>query len=150
MKHLEHWTILSVIMFSMLFSGPMTGAWAEEATSNASGLSAQETETWDEYEEMVLTSENEDAHAAQREYTPAYGSGYPDPALNYWTLPMDITDEAAVWDVLMQPITVLNGKSFERPERTQITVRSEPSLDSPGIGVVTCENLSFPRGASLF
>ena len=75
MKHLEHWTILSVIMFSMLFSGPMTGAWAEEATSNASGLSAQETETWDEYEEMVLTSENEDAHAAQREYTPAYGSG---------------------------------------------------------------------------
>ena len=140
MKHLEHWTILSVIMFSMLFSGPMTGAWAEEATSNASGLSAQETETWDEYEEMVLTSENEDAHAAQREYTPAYGSGYTDPALNYWTLPMDIADEAAVWDVLMQPITVLNGKSFERPEKTQITVRSEPSLDSPGIGVVTCEN----------
>ena len=73
-------------------------------------------------------------------FTPQWGSPYEgqDPTLNYWTLPMDITDEAAVWQALTQPITVLSG-NFKRAERTQITVRAEKSLDSEGVGVVTCE-----------
>lgn len=77
----------------------------------------------------------------QRSFTPAYGSPYEgqDKTLNYWTLPMDITDEAAVWEVLTQKVTVLNGKSFAQPEKTQITLRKEPDKDSEGIGVCTCE-----------
>lgn len=92
------------------------------------------------FEDMELSSESEEAYAKQRTFTPAYGSSYSDEELNYWTLPMDIRDEAAVWEVLMQPITILDGSSFGRPERTQITVRQEPSLESTGLGVVTCMN----------
>jgi len=60
-----------------------------------------------------------------------------DPELNYWTLPMDITDEEAVWHALTQPITVLdNGK--KNAEKTQVVIRSGPDEESEGIGVVTC------------
>lgn len=79
----------------------------------------------------------------QRSFTPAYGSPYEgqDGTLNYWTLPMDITDEEAVWQVLMQPVTVINGKSFSgNIEKVQITIRKEPDADSEGVGVVTCES----------
>ena len=58
-----------------------------------------------------------------------------DLSLNYWTLPMDIGDEAAVWQVLMSPITVVdNGKG----EKSQIVLRAEPSADSLGVGCITC------------
>lgn len=79
----------------------------------------------------------------QRVFTPSYGSPYEgrDDTLNYWTLPMDITDEEAVWKVLMQPVTVLNGKMFNgNSEKVQIVLRKEPDPDSDGIGVVTCES----------
>ena len=72
-------------------------------------------------------------------FTPAWTSPYEgqDTSLNYWTLPMDITDEAAVWEVLTQPVTVLdNGK--KNTEKTQVIIRAEPSEDSDGVGVVTC------------
>lgn len=88
----------------------------------------------------------EEIHYAQDEivldqtiFTPSYGSPYTgkDTTLNYWTLPMDITDEAAVWEMLMQPVTVLdNGK--KNAERTQEIIYREPSKSSKGIGVVTC------------
>ena len=72
-------------------------------------------------------------------FTPAYGSPAEgtDPTLNYWTLPMDITDTEAVWEVLTAPVTVLdNGRN--NAERTQVRIRKEPREDSAGIGVVTC------------
>jgi hypothetical protein len=72
-------------------------------------------------------------------YTPTWGSPAEgsDPTLNYWTLPMDITDTEAIWEVLTAPVTVLdNGKT--NAERTQVRIRKEPREDSPGIGVVTC------------
>ena len=57
-------------------------------------------------------------------------------SLNAWTLPMDITDEEAVWQALTSPVTVLdNGKS--NAQRMQLTIRSAPSEDSSGVGVVT-------------
>ena len=60
-----------------------------------------------------------------------------DQTLNYWTLPMDITDEEAVWKALTAPITVLdNGK--KNAERTQVVLRAEPSADADGVGVATC------------
>lgn len=135
MKRFGYQALLIMTAWIMMLSGLLPEAKSEETVSEL-----QLEEGWDTYEEMVLTNENEEALISQRRYTPAYGSTYSDAELNYWTLPMDISDEEAVWNVLMQPITVLNGKSFERPERTQITVRSEPRLESTGIGVVTCEN----------
>ena len=67
-------------------------------------------------------------------FTPTYTSPYTsDTSLNYWTLPMDITNEAAVWEVLMQPITVVEGK-----EKNFVYLRAEPSEDAEAIGEVTC------------
>lgn len=60
-----------------------------------------------------------------------------DQTLNYWTLPMDITDEEAVWKALTGPITVLdNGK--KNAEKMQVIIRSQPSDESDGVGMVTC------------
>ena len=69
----------------------------------------------------------------QRAFTPAYGSPYQtDTGMNFWTLPMDITDEAAVWEMLMQPMTVISGN-----EKTQLSLRAEPDENSDKVGVVT-------------
>ena len=76
---------------------------------------------------------------AENGFTPAHTSPYRggDQTLNYWTLPMDITDEEAVWKVLTAPITVLdNGK--RNAEKMQVIIRSQPSEESDGIGMVTC------------
>ena len=75
---------------------------------------------------------------AENGFTPQHTSPYSgqDQTLNYWTLPMDITDVKAVWKVLTAPITVLdNGK--KNAEKSQIIIYSEPSEDSDGVGVVT-------------
>ena len=72
-------------------------------------------------------------------FTPAHTSPRrgEDQTLNYWTLPMDITDEEAVWKVLTAPITVLdNGK--KNAEKMQVIIRSRPAEESDGIGMVTC------------
>ncbi len=71
-------------------------------------------------------------------YTPSWSSPYAgEPAGDYWTLPMDITDEAAVWEALMRPITVVTSKK-SKPERRQLTLRAEPDAKSDGVGMVTC------------
>ena len=57
-------------------------------------------------------------------------------SLDGWTVPMDITDEEAVWQALTAPVTVLDdGK--ERAQVRQTVVRKEPREDSEGIGTVT-------------
>jgi len=74
-------------------------------------------------------------------FTPSFSSLYaPLPGeKNYWTLPMDITDEAAVWEMLMQPITVVDtGKKSGEKEQTYLY--REPDENSLKIGVVTCES----------
>ncbi len=76
---------------------------------------------------------------AENGFTPAHISPRrgEDQTLNYWTLPMDITDEEAVWKVLTAPITVLdNGK--KNAEKMQVIIRSQPGEESDGIGMVTC------------
>lgn len=65
-------------------------------------------------------------------FTPAYGSPYTDDSMNYWTLPMDITDEEAVWEMLMQPMTVIAGN-----EKTQTVLYAEPDEDSTPVASVT-------------
>ena len=65
-------------------------------------------------------------------FTPSHGSEWgPLPGEdNYWTLPMDITDEAAVWKMLMAPITVVDiGKKsghVRRPACLPEPVRPYP------------------------
>ena len=74
-------------------------------------------------------------------FTPSHGSEWgPLPGEdNYWTLPMDITDEAAVWKMLMAPITVVDiGK--KSGEKVQTYLYQEPDEDSLKVGVVTCES----------
>ncbi len=51
----------------------------------------------------------------------------------YFCTPMDITDEAAVWQMLTSSITVVSGGQKE-----QVVIRAEPDDSSDGIGVVTC------------
>lgn len=74
----------------------------------------------------------------QSAFTPSFGSPYAaDGSLSYWNLPMDITNEAAVWEVLMQPVTVLDrGSGYS--EKSQVVIRSAPDANSEGVGVVTC------------
>ena len=55
-------------------------------------------------------------------HTPAEGSLVKcDHEVCYWTTPMGYTDEAAVWKMLMQPITVLDAN-----QRHQVKIRKEP------------------------
>ena len=58
-------------------------------------------------------------------HTPAEGSLVKcDHEVCYWTTPMGYTDEAAVWKVLTQPVTVLDAN-----QRHQVKVRKEPDKD---------------------
>lgn len=76
----------------------------------------------------------------QSVFTPSYGSPYAgtDQTVNYWTLPMDITDTEAVWNMLIRPVTVMNdGGSKTGEHRRQVVIREEPDEKSKGVGVVT-------------
>jgi len=65
--------------------------------------------------------------------TPAYESAYhPNHQNCYWCTPMDITDEEAVWNMLIAPVKVVDAKQKE-----QVILYAEPSTDSEKIGVVT-------------
>ena len=72
-------------------------------------------------------------------YTPSYGSPFGNTGgMDYWTLPMDITKEEAVWQVLTADMTVIStGK--KSTEKTQAYLRAAPSEDAEKVGVVTCE-----------
>ena len=92
-------------------------------------------------ENFIPATPVEEAHAEAYEdpglFTPALTSPWAgkDTTLNYWTLPMDIRDTESIWQVLTAPMTVVDiGKG----EKAQLTIRSEPSADSDGVGVVTC------------
>ena len=77
----------------------------------------------------------------QRLFIPSYGSTYTTQTdgSSYWTTPMDITDEDAVWKMLMDPIVVLDtGK--KSTEKTQTFLYREPDENSKKVGVVTCES----------
>ena len=50
----------------------------------------------------------------------------------YFCTPMDITDEEAVWNMLISPVTVINVG-----QKKQITLRAVPSEDAEGIGEIT-------------
>ncbi|MBQ4581030.1 MAG: L,D-transpeptidase [Clostridia bacterium] len=68
-------------------------------------------------------------------FTPSYGSPYPFTEKDqgtYWATPMDITDEAAIWEMLTAPITV-----YDATYKGQRKIYQEPSEKSRVVGVVT-------------
>ena len=98
-------------------------------------------------EEVILDEENPEgklpeateapAAAEKTVFTPSYGSPYSsDLGSSYWTLPMDITDEEAVWKMLMEPMTVVRIGSGNQ-EKKQTYLYKEPDENSKKVGVVT-------------
>ena len=79
-------------------------------------------------------------------FTPSYGSEYTkDIGSSYWTTPMDISNEQAVWNMLMEPITVVDlgkvkGKSRSQLTKMQTYLYQEPDEKSKILGEVS--NLS--------
>ena len=51
---------------------------------------------------------------------------------NYWTLPIGVFDEAAIWDIMMQPITVIDGKD----QRDVYALRKTPDPSSAKDNIV--------------
>lgn len=73
------------------------------------------------------------AGCALAEFTPAAtvcGKAY-----CYWETPMDITDTEAVWNMLIQPMTVVEGS-----QKTQELLYAEPDQKSRRVGEVTCQS----------
>ena len=114
-------------------------------------------EAVEEIVEDVMLDDEEDADEAgadggaaipdQSVFTPSYGSPWQSApgASSYWTLPMDITDEEAVWNMLMEPITVVDigkkkGLSYSQLTKQNIYMYLEPDEDSKIVGEIT--NLS--------
>ena len=55
-------------------------------------------------------------------FTPSWGSPWDhDLGSSYWTTPMDITDTEAVWNMLMEPITVVDIGKVDGLNRSQLT-----------------------------
>ena len=116
-----------------------------EADTNPDDLPEEPEATPELIEEHVLLEDQplaaapEEPSAAETVFIPSYGSPYTEPTrdYDYWTTPMDITDEEAIWQMLISPITVVdNGK--KNAQKTQVILRAEPDEDSAGVGVVTC------------
>ncbi len=73
------------------------------------------------------------AHAAgEGVFTPSGETGA-EGECGYWVTPMDISDEAAVWAMLMADSYVLKGDQQE-----QVLLRAEKSDKSEAVGEVTC------------
>ena len=70
------------------------------------------------------------------DWTPLGKGNGGDWRLNAWTLPMDITDEEAVWQALTAPMTVLDDGKDKATVR-QAVVRKEPDAASEGVATVT-------------
>ncbi len=99
-----------------------------------------DTDAADAADAMSPARTDSDA-AEQVVFTPSYGSAWPfrEGEHSYWNLPMDITDEQAVWEMLTAPITVVDtGKKSS--ERSQTYLYREPDEKSLKVGVVTCES----------
>ena len=132
-----------LVSLFMVLALLLSAAFAEEADTE-----------YDIIEEVLLDEDEEpeeedpaDSPSDGTVFTPSWGSEWESApgASSYWTLPMDITDEEAVWNMLMEPITVVNigsGKGLSHSQLTKqnIYMYREPDKNSKIVGEVT--NLS--------
>ncbi|MBQ8537204.1 MAG: L,D-transpeptidase family protein [Clostridia bacterium] len=113
------------------------GEYTLSLTVNGETVTAPLTVTQREMEAvpLVQTIEEEPEEILQPEgHYPAMDSPYVCDHENcYWRTPMDISDEEAVWNMLMAPMTVIDGE-----QKDQIFLRAEPSEDSQAIAEITC------------
>ncbi|MBE5786207.1 MAG: hypothetical protein E7324_01560 [Clostridiales bacterium] len=61
-----------------------------------------------------------------------------DEGLNFWTLPVGVMDEAAIWEVMMQPMIVIEGD-----QKTQYALRKTPDNSTKReniVGEITCDS----------
>ena len=126
------------------FTGDMSGKYTlllsvdgaqYSAAFRASGaeIAIQPTETPAAAPEATAAPTQEPAVNLSSVITPAYESEYHPAHENcYWCTPMDITDEEAVWNMLIAPVQVVDAQQKE-----QVILYAEPSADSEKIGVVT-------------
>ena len=104
--------------FVLLFSA----AYAEEEDIDLNDLLDLTEIEVDEDEIEILPPDATLLARDKQWHTPAEGSLVQcDHEVCYWKLPMGYTDEAAVWQVLIQPITVLDAN-----QRHQVKIRKEP------------------------
>ena len=89
------------------------------------------TDTADEAEPTVTATPAYETAVSPSSYSATPSSG----ELNYWTLPMDITNEAAIWEVMMQPITVLKGD-----QKKSYKLRGQPNDDAVAVGEITYDS----------
>ena len=108
------------------------------------------------FEELIPEVSSEDADDdfpsgsadsdADGVFTPSYGSPWDhDLGSSYWTTPMDITDTDAVWNMLMEPINVIDLGKIKNLSKSQLTKQNlymykEPDASSKIVGEIT--NLS--------
>lgn len=121
---------LSMTWNGLLEGQQLSGGWTDITFrfTGENGLSATP--------EMITVEVIAPAKATDTEYfTPGQMGGTTcDHEICYWKLNMGEMDEDAVWQVLTQPVTVLEGD-----ERKQVKVRREPSEDCTDyVGEVTC------------
>ena len=107
--------------FVLLFGA----AFAEEEDVDLSEL-LDLSEVEEDLEEVEILPPDATLLARDKQWhTPAEGSPYKcNHEVCYWTTPMGYTDEAAVWEMLIQPITVLDAN-----QRHQVKIRKEPDKD---------------------
>ena len=90
-------------------------------------IGEEEEEQWVDLDEGTVTETAEESAEDSAEdnetvFTPSYGSAYrEDIGSAYWTTPMDISNEQAVWDMLMEPITVVDLGKMKGKSRSQLT-----------------------------
>ena len=134
---------------SLRRNGTEAAAYSAETEPGDSALTFPACVTPGEYE-AVLSLKRADGTSsipvtlplAVREPETRFSALYSSPqagrdlTLNGWTVPMDITDEEAVWQALTAPITVVDDRKSS-DQRRQMIVRAEPSNNSKGVGVVT-------------
>lgn len=123
--------LLLIVMISVM----LMGATAEVTVSiiSPSGDVVEVTpETTHAYDDETMQDSAYNAAAAQSITPSALGVGLAGQENSYWVTPMDIRDEAAVWAMLMAPITVV-----DIDQKLQVQLRREPSDDSEAVADVT-------------
>ena len=134
MLRFRHFAVL-LLAGVLLFSS----AFAELEEFDPADIATIEMDTAEE--ETVSSPE-----LSQDVFTPSYGSPWTeDQGSSFWTTPMDITNEEAVWKMLMEPITVVDrgkvkGYTASQLTKLNIYMYREPDTSSKIVGEIT--NLS--------
>lgn len=97
-------------------------------TSTAQYVSIMMEEAGAAGEQSAVSFQVDDRPVSPADFSQTPSNG----ELNYWTLPMDITNEAAVWEVMTQPITVLDGN-----EKSAYKLRARPEDGAEAVGEIT-------------